>query len=194
MKMPGPREVKTLVQVLQAALMKLSHASTQTSCDPLKRLAPVVLTLLVFAALWNSGHAGRSLKEIQRLRMASQVALVVKNPPANAGDVRDGGSVPGLGRLPGGRHDNPLQYSCLKNPMDRGAWSATFCGVRQSRTRPKWLSTHAQTQNSSGQHSLQRELVPSRQWLSVYASILSSPFIHELLPSGSCGNWIELHS
>ena len=97
MKMPGPREVKTLVQVLQAALMKLSHASTQTSCDPLKRLAPVVLTLLVFAALWNSGHAGRSLKEIQRLRMASQVALVVKNPLANAGDVRDGGSVPGLG-------------------------------------------------------------------------------------------------
>ena len=97
----------------------------------------MVLTLLVFAALLNSRHAGSSLKEIQRLRMASQAALVGKNPPANAGDVRDVGSIPGLGRLPGGRHDNPVQYSCLKNTMDRGAWWATFCGVRQSRTRLK---------------------------------------------------------
>ena len=50
---------------------------------------------------------------------ASQVVLVVKNPPANAGDIRDVGSVPGLGRSPGGGCDN--QYSCLENPMDRGA-------------------------------------------------------------------------
>ena len=47
---------------------------------------------------------------------ASQVALVVKSPPANAGDVRDVGSIAGLGRPPGGGHDNPLQYSCLENP------------------------------------------------------------------------------
>ena len=52
---------------------------------------------------------------------ASQVVLVVKNLPANAGDMRDAGSIPGLGRSPGGGHGNPLQYSCLKNPMDRGA-------------------------------------------------------------------------
>jgi len=52
---------------------------------------------------------------------ASQVALVVKNPPANAGDIRDTGSIPGLGRSPGGGHGNPLQYSCLENLMDRGA-------------------------------------------------------------------------
>ena len=52
----------------------------------------------------------------------SQVALVVKNLPANAGDVIDAGSIPGLGRSPGGGHGNPLQYSCLENPMDRGAW------------------------------------------------------------------------
>ena len=52
---------------------------------------------------------------------ASQVALVVKNPPANAGDVRDAGLIPGLGRSPGGRNGNLLQYSCLENPMDRGA-------------------------------------------------------------------------
>ena len=49
----------------------------------------------------------------------SQVAPVVKNPPANAGDVRDTGSVPGWGRSPGGGHGNPLQYSCLENPMER---------------------------------------------------------------------------
>ena len=52
---------------------------------------------------------------------ASQVALVVKNPPANAGDLKDAGSIPGLGRSPGGGHGNPLQYSCLENPLDRGA-------------------------------------------------------------------------
>ena len=47
---------------------------------------------------------------------------VVKNPPASAGDIRDEGSIPGLGRSPGGGHDNPFQYSWLENPMDRGAW------------------------------------------------------------------------
>ena len=47
---------------------------------------------------------------------ASQVALVVRNPPANGGDIRDVGSIPGLRRSPGGGHGNPLQYSCLKNP------------------------------------------------------------------------------
>ena len=53
---------------------------------------------------------------------ASQVALVVKNPTANAGDVRDAGSSRRSGRSPGGGHGNPLQHSCLENPMDRGAW------------------------------------------------------------------------
>jgi len=47
---------------------------------------------------------------------------VVKNLPANAGDIRDSSSVPGSGRSLGGSHSNPLQYSCLENPMDRGAW------------------------------------------------------------------------
>ena len=61
------------------------------------------------------------------------MALVVKNPPANAGDIRDAGSIPGLGRPPGGGHGNPLQYSCLESPMDR---------LTQSLTRPKQLSTH----------------------------------------------------
>ena len=56
---------------------------------------------------------------------ASQVVLVVKNPPANAGDA---GFIPGSGRSPGGGHGNPLQYSCLENPMDRGVWQVTFQG------------------------------------------------------------------
>ena len=60
---------------------------------------------------------------------ASQVTLVVKNPPANAGDIRDSGSIPGSGRFPGEGHDNPLQYSCLENPMDRGALWAMVHGV-----------------------------------------------------------------
>ena len=65
---------------------------------------------------------------------ASQVVLVVKKAPANAGDVRDTGSIPGLGRSPGGGDGNPLQYSCLENPMDRGAWWATVQRVAKSWT------------------------------------------------------------
>ena len=65
---------------------------------------------------------------------ASQVVLVVKNPPANAGDVRDLGLIPGSGRSPGGGHDNPLQYSGLENPMDRGSWWVTVHGVTKSQT------------------------------------------------------------
>ena len=55
---------------------------------------------------------------------ASQVALAVKNSPANAENVRDLGEIPGWERSPGGGHGNPLQHSCLENPMDRGAWWA----------------------------------------------------------------------
>ena len=58
----------------------------------------------------------------------------VKNPPTNAGDVRDTGSIPGLGRSPGGGCGNPLQYFCLENPMDRGDWWATVHGVAESDT------------------------------------------------------------
>ena len=62
---------------------------------------------------------------------SSQVMLVVKNPPANAGDIRDLGLIPGLGGSPGGGHNNPLQ-SCLENPMDRGAGWATVHKVPKS--------------------------------------------------------------
>ena len=59
---------------------------------------------------------------------------MVKKSPANAGGVRDMGLIPGCGRSPGGRPGNPLQYSCLENPMDRGAWRATVHGVAESDT------------------------------------------------------------
>ena len=72
---------------------------------------------------------------VLKARWASQVALVVKNQPANAGDIRDASLIPGSGRSPGGGHDNPLQYFCLQNPIDRGAWRATVHGVAKSRTR-----------------------------------------------------------
>ena len=63
---------------------------------------------------------------------ASQVALPVKNPPADGGEVRETGLIPGLARSPGGGHGNPLQYSCPENPMDRGAGWATVHGVSKS--------------------------------------------------------------
>ena len=74
----------------------------------------------------------------------SQVLLVGKNLPAYAGDVRDMGSIPGSRRSPRGERGNPLQYSCLENPMDRGAWQATVDRVAKSWSCLKRLSTHAQ--------------------------------------------------
>ena len=69
-----------------------------------------------------------------RSKVASQVALVVKNPPANAGDAGDKASIPELGTFPEGGHGSPLQYSCLENPMDRGAWQATVHEIAKSCT------------------------------------------------------------
>ena len=66
----------------------------------------------------------------------------IKNPPANAGDMRDKGLFPGPGRSPGGGHGNPLQYSCLENPMDTGAWWTTVHRVAKIWTQLKWLSAH----------------------------------------------------
>ena len=90
---------------------------------------------------------------------ASQVALVVKNLPANvnAGDRRDLGSIPGSGRSPGGGHGHPLQYSCLENPMDEGAWQATIHRVAKSQTQMKRLSKHAHTHTYIYSHLLKSE-------------------------------------
>ena len=64
---------------------------------------------------------------------------MVKNLTANAGDIRDAGSIPGSGTYPGGGHGNPFQYSCLENPMDKGAWQTTVHRIAKRWTR---LSTH----------------------------------------------------
>ena len=84
----------------------------------------------------SMGSQSRTQKK--RLRSssndASQMALVVKNPPTNAGDIRDAGSFPGSGRSPGVGNSNPPQYSCLENSMDKGAWRATVHRVAESDT------------------------------------------------------------
>ena len=72
------------------------------------------------------------------------VVLVVKNSPASAENIRDMGSIPGWKRSPVGGHDNPLQYSCLENPMDRGPWWATVYRVAKSRTWLKRVRMHTQ--------------------------------------------------
>ena len=72
-----------------------------------------------------------------RIERAFPVALVVKNPPANAGDTRDMGSIPGLGRSPGGGHGNPFQYFYLENLMDRRAWLATVYWVAKNQIQLK---------------------------------------------------------
>ena len=73
---------------------------------------------------------------------------MVKNLPGNAEDATDAGSIPGEGRSPG--NGNPIQHSCLENPMDRGAWQATVHGIAKSQTRLKQLSTWSfQTSNIS---------------------------------------------
>ena len=83
------------------------------------------------------------LKNLNQIIWASQVVLVVRNPPANARDIRDTHLMHELGRCPGPVHGNPLQYSCLENPLDRGAWQAIVHRVAKRQTRLKWLITHA---------------------------------------------------
>ena len=76
--------------------------------------------------------AGRGWAEFGGVFWASQVVLVIKNPPANAGDARDVSSIPELGRSPGVENVNPLQYSYLENSIDREAWWATVHGAAES--------------------------------------------------------------
>ena len=90
------------------------------------------------------------------------MALVVKNLPANAGDVRDVASIPRLGRPPGGGHGNPLQSSCLENPVDRGALRATVHSVTKGQTRLKQLSMQTHILSHTTPHTLHHTLTP--QW------------------------------
>ena len=87
---------------------------------------------------------------------ALQVAQLVKNPPANAEDTRDSGSILGSGRSLGVENGNPLQYSCLEHPMDRGTWWATIHGVAKSWT---WRSTHRRSKSKRGRKPIWRNNV-----------------------------------
>ena len=84
--------------------------------------------------LFSGLHWPETSGQIPEYIGVSWVVLVAKNLPANAGDARDAGSIPGLGRCPGGGHGNPLQCSCLENPRDRGAWRAMVHDVTESNT------------------------------------------------------------
>ena len=95
----------------------------QNACLPCLSLSPRVCSISCPLSQWC---------------WASQVVLVVKNPPANAGDIGDLGSILGSGRSPEGGHGNPLQSSCLKNPMDRGAWWVTVHRVGHN-----WVTKHS---------------------------------------------------
>ena len=111
-------------------------------------------TFFFFGCVGSSlSHVG-SFLVAHRLSGASQVVLVVKNLPASAGDLKDAGSTPRSGRSAGGEHSNPLQYSCLENPMDRGAWWTTVHRVTQAQTQLKRLSRHACTDSLVVAHRL----------------------------------------
>ena len=101
---------------------------------PLFDLKVFYVFLLIFQQSWNS-FRGLYLSIWALSSWAFQVLLVVKGLPANVGDVRGPGSIPGLGRSPGEGNGNPLHNSCLENLMNRGAWRATVHGVAKSQTR-----------------------------------------------------------
>ena len=108
-----------------------NQATKVTLCGSLVQPFPVLpphCCLVVFSAVTG-------------LCLTFQVALVVSNLPANAGDLGDVGSIPGLVRSLGGGHGNPLSYSCLENPVDRRAWQAIVHGVAKSRAQLKRLCT-----------------------------------------------------
>ena len=95
-----------------------------------------------------------SVSAVHGVTRASQVALVVRHPLANLGDVGDVGLISGLGRSPGGGHGNPYQYPCLENTMDRGAWRATIHHIAKGLTQLKRLSIHAHIGSQRVGHDL----------------------------------------
>ena len=112
----------------------LPNPGTETvSLSSLALVGEFFTTSTTWEAL-GSRIGTENITSFQRTRKecrTSQVVLEVKNPPANARDIRDKSSVPGWGRSSGGGHDNPLQYSHLENPLDRRAWQATVHRVQR---------------------------------------------------------------
>ena len=116
----------------------VSPASPALQADSLP-LVPLMKPSVCVSSLVNvlTSWACSSICEMGMdtfISRASQVVLVVKNLPASVGDIRNLGSIPVSGRSLGGGHGNPLQYSCLENPIDRGAWRTTVHGVAKSQT------------------------------------------------------------
>ena len=101
-------------------------------CMKVKSESEVAQSSPTRATPWTAAHQAPPSMGFSRQEYWSGCHCLLQ--PANAGDIKDTGSVPGLGRSPGGGHDNPLQY-CLENSMDRGAWQATVSGVTKSRTQ-----------------------------------------------------------
>ena len=97
------------------------------------------VSFMCYTVTWNLLLLVIHFKYSSIFSGASQVVLVVKNPPTKAGDPRDAGLISTLRRSHGGGNGSPLQYSCLENPIDRGAWRATVQRVTQSQTQLKWL-------------------------------------------------------
>ena len=121
---------------------QISHLEEDT-CAPIFTVA-----LFTIAKTWKQPKCPSTEEWIKRtlyIYGASQVVLVVKNLPANRGDVTDVGSILRSGRFPGEGHGDLLQYSCLGKPMDRGAWQSAVHRVAQNRTHLKQLSMHAHT-------------------------------------------------
>ena len=106
------------------------------------RITDVENKLMVIKGGGTTWEIGIDIYTLLCIKWASQVVLVVKSPPTNAGDVQDVSSIPELGRSLGGGHGNPLQYSCLENPMDRGAWWTTVHTVAKTQTWLQRLNTH----------------------------------------------------
>ena len=105
----------------------------------------------------NQNQLRKLLELFRTIYSSSQVTLLVKNQPANAGDIRDVGWIPGSGRSPGGGNGNPLQYSCLENSKDRGTWWATGHGIAKSRTQ---LSTRTSLPSAMTVDSVPFEFAP----------------------------------
>ena len=116
--------------------------------DPLEKEMATLFSIVAWRIPWTQEPGGQQSTGLQRVRHDWETSLSLshfmrgfpggasgKNLPANVGHVREAGSIPGSGRSPGGRHSNPLQYSCLENPTERGAWQATVHGVAKSWTR-----------------------------------------------------------
>ena len=116
----------------QKLLNRFAYAD---SCSYLLCLSDMLLS-----SSW-CGNCLLNCLQFKIILMPSQVVLVVKNPPANTGDAGDVDSIPGSGRSSGEGNGNPLQYSCLENPMDRGTWWTIVHGVAKSQTQLKPLST-----------------------------------------------------